>query len=257
MNLNGGINMKIKRLLAVVAIIGLLSCYGCGKAEVKPASGETSVSQETAGGASQASSAEASEEEGVNYSETEPEPDPEEMIDYGICCSEVVVTGIEDWNSVGSTIAGFTDGSLFSIEYEAADGTQISGSYTPGTPDQLTFEFNTATGAVVSATYYGYYNDPDDVAIAIEACDANSYLMGDDIIGLAAEGNYIVVAFDPKSARFNNTIRTYFLEGGQDPDGYINAVKKNFEGSSYSADTLKGDNYACDVIHGIKVTWYK
>ena len=68
--------MKIKRLLAVVAIIGLLSCYGCGKAEVKPASGETSVSQETAGGASQASTGEASEEEGVNYSETEPNPIP-------------------------------------------------------------------------------------------------------------------------------------------------------------------------------------
>ena len=252
--------MKIRKLLIFAALIGLLSCYGCGKTEVKPASGETSVSQEASSESSESSEAseeEAAGEEGINYSEVEPEPAPEELIDYGDYYSEVVVTGIEEWDAVGYSIAGFMDGSLFQLEYVDENGEEISGDYTPGTPDKIVFEFDNKTGEAVSAVYYGTYPDADSVALGIEALDANSYLMGDDVIGIVAEGNNIVIAFNPKSARFNNTIRTYFLEGKQDPAGYTEAVEKDYESSSRDKSTLKGDNFACDSINGLKVTWYK
>ena len=250
--------MRIKKLLTVAVIACMLTCYGCGKTEVGQTTVGTSASQETSSESMETSSEETSGE-GINDSEVEPETDSdtEKMTDYGDYYSEVVVTGIEEWDAVGYSIANFLDGSLFSIEYVDENGTQISGSYSPGTPDKIVFEFDNKTGEAVSAVYYGTYPDADAVALGIEACEANSYLMGDDIIGLAAEGNNIMISFDPKSARFNNTLRTYFLEGKQDTASYTEAVEKDYESSTRDKSTLKGDNFACDSIHGLKVTWYK
>lgn len=252
--------MRVKRLLLAAAIIAVVTCYGCGKPDVKPLSTEASASQESSEVSDAASAEEQSGEEKKEETEnpeTSAETDLEELIDYGEYYSEVVVTGIEEWDAVGYSIAGFLDGSLFSIEYVDENGTQISGSYSPGTPDKIVFEFDNKTGEAVSAVYYGTYPDEDSVALGIEAFDANSYLMGDDIVGLAAEDNNIVIAFDPKSARFDPTIRTYFLEGKQDVAGYTEAVEKDYESSSRDKSKLKGDNFACDSIHGFKVTWYK
>ena len=149
------------------------------------------------------------------------------------------------------------DGSLFQLQYVDENGTEINGDYTPGAPDRIVFEFDPETGEVVSATYFGTYPDEEAAGMAVEAASANSDLMGGDIVGLSAAGTEIMVAFDPHSARFNNTIRTYFLEGHQDPEGYTKAVEKDHESSTLDKSKLKGDNFACDAIQGLKVTWYK
>ena len=254
--------MRIRKLMTVAALIGLLGCYGCGNSstEVKPSSTETSVSQ-VASTETQETSTEivtASEEENSGYSEQESEPEANagESSGAGEVYSKVVMTGIEEWESVGYSIAGFMDGSLFSVEYVDEGGTQISGDFSPGTPDKIVFEFGPA-GELTSAVYYGTYPDEESAARGAEACDANSYLLGDDYIGAYASGTEIMVYLDPHSARFDNVVRTYFLEGYHDPAGYTAAVEKNYESSSRDKSSLKGDNFACDSIHGFKVTWYK
>lgn len=250
--------MRIKRLLMAAALIGIMFCYGCGDKDAKPATTETSASQETVSESTEASTSEATSVEETSNSETSiSEIDPynaEEAYDY---YGEVTVTGIEDWNCVGYSIAGFMDGSLFQLQYVDENGTEINGDYTPGAPDRIVFEFDPETGEVVSATYFGTYPDEEAAGMAVEAASANSDLMGGDIVGLSAAGTEIMVAFDPHSARFNNTIRTYFLEGHQDPEGYTKAVEKDYESSTLDKSKLKGDNFACDAIQGLKVTWYK
>ena len=261
--------MKIKKILMLVAIVSLLCCYGCGKDTASSAGEETSVSKENTDNKKETAETSSPEAEtpstegetaGDNTSESDPTVSYDPVSDgfdaetehYG----QVVVTGIEEWESVGYSIAGFSDGSLFQLQYVDEQGNEINGDYTPGTPDKLVFEFGPA-GEIMSATYYGTYNDEDSVSLAIEACSANSYLMGDDILGIASSDTTIIIALDPHSARFNNTIRTYFLEGTQDPAGYTKAVEKNYESTSRDKASLKGDNFACDVIRGLKVTWYK
>ncbi|MCR4678941.1 MAG: hypothetical protein K5679_09310 [Lachnospiraceae bacterium] len=246
--------MRIKKLLMTAAIIGVMCCYGCGDKDAKPAATETSVSQETVSESAEASTSETSEEGSVD---PETEADPEELIDYGEYYSQVVVTGIDEYSAVGYSIAGFMDGSLFQLQYIDENDTEINGDFSPAAPDKIVFEFDNTTGEAVSAVYYGTYPDEEAAGMGVEAFSANADLMGDDVVGLSVVGNEIMVAFDPHSARFNNTIRTYFLEGHQDPEGYTKAVEKDYESTTRDKSTLKGDDFACDAIHGLKVTWYK
>ena len=236
------------------AIIGVMCCCGCGDKEAKPATTETSVSQETVSESTEASTSETSGEGSVD---PETEADPEELIDYGEYYSQVVVTGIDDYSAVGYSIAGFMDGSLFQLQYIDENDTEINGDFSPAAPDKIVFEFDNTTGEAVSAVYYGTYPDEETAGMGVEAFSANADLMGDDVVGLSVVGNEIMVAFDPHSARFDNTIRTYFLEGHQDPEGYTKAVEKDYESTTRDKSTLKGDDFACDAIHGLKVTWYK
>ena len=169
--------------------------------------------------------------------------------------SKIVVTGIEDWQSVASSIYGLED--AFNMNYMDPNGDMISGLYAPGTPDRLEFVFDTQTGKAVSATYYGQYNSPEDAEQGKEALEENLSGFEGDIKSVSLNEDVIEVSFDPASMRFNATIRTYFLEGRHDTEGYTDSCESTYNNAGSIYTTFKGDNYACDVIQGIKVTWYE
>ena len=83
------------------------------------------------------------------------------------------------------------------------------------------------------------------------------YLFGDDITSVKASGTKIEVSFDPSSAHIDQALRTYFLEGRHDPEGYTEYCKGIYENANSTYSDFKGDNYAYDVMHGIKVSWYE
>ncbi len=171
--------------------------------------------------------------------------------------SKIVVTGIEEWNHVGYTIALFMDGSAFAWDYMNEYGEMTYGLYDPGTPDSLELSFDTETGEAISVIYYGTYNDPEGAEMGVEALNEHLYLFGDDITSVKASGTKIEVSFDPSSAHIDQALRTYFLEGRHDPEGYTEYCKGIYENANSTYSDFKGDNYAYDVMHGIKVTWYE
>ncbi len=172
--------------------------------------------------------------------------------------SKIVVTGIrEEYDSVGYTIAGFMDGSAFQITGMDANGEMTYGDYSPGKPDKLEMNFDPETGKALSVVYYGNYPDPESASQGVEALNENTYLFGDDIRSVTASGYSIEVSFDPSSAHIDSALRTYFLEGRHDPEGYTEHCKGIYENANSTYSDFKGDNYACDVIHGIKVSWYE
>ena len=172
--------------------------------------------------------------------------------------SKIVVTGIrEEYDSVGYSIAGFMDGSAFQINGMDANGEMIYGDYSPGKPDKLEMNFDPETGKALSVVYYGNYPDPESASQGVEVLNENTYLFGDDIRSVTASGYSIEVSFDPSSAHIDQALRTYFLEGRHDPEGYTEYCKGIYENANSTYSDFKGDNYAYDVMHGIKVTWYE
>jgi len=172
--------------------------------------------------------------------------------------SKIVVTGIrEEYDSVGYSIAGFMDGSAFQITGMDANGEMTYGDYSPGKPDSLELRFDTETGEAISVIYYGTYNDPEGAEMGVETLNEHLYLFGDDITSVKASGTKIEVSFDPSSAHIEQALRTYFLDGRHDPEGYTEYCKGIYENGDSRYSDYKGDNYACDVMRGIKVTWYE
>ena len=112
-------------------------------------------------------------------------------------------------------------------------------------------------GEAISVIYYGTYNDPEGAEMGVEALNENTYLFGDDIRSVTASGYSIEVSFDPSSAHIDQALRTYFLEGRHDPEGYTEYCKGIYENANSTYSDFKGDNYAYDVMHGIKVSWYE
>ena len=169
--------------------------------------------------------------------------------------SKIVVTGIEDWQIVGDSVYGLMG--AFHLDYIDANGEMTYGYYAPGTPDRLEFSFDTETGEALSAIYYGSYNTPEDAEMGKEALEANIDSFDGDIRSCSVSGTNMEISFDPSSARFDSHVRTWFLEGRHDPERFTEDCERTFNNANSIYTEFKGDNWACDVINGIKVTWYE
>ena len=260
--------MKSKMVLAIVMVSGVMMFSACGESKEEAPLNDDLQMTDNSDSSSDASSDEeerhqfagpwvtyVNPEEGEGNNEEENERDNTDV--KGKVYSKIIVTGIEEWQSVGYSIAGFMDGSAFAFNGIGPSGEMINADYSPGTPDRFELSFDTETGEAISAIYYGNYPDEESAMQGVEALNENSSLFGGDIISVSADGSTIEVSFNPSSAHINQGIRTYFLEGRHDPEGYTDYCEDIFKNANSIYSTFKGENYACEVIQGIKVTWYE
>lgn len=181
--------------------------------------------------------------------------DSDKLIIQGKVYSRIEVTGIEDWQSVSNCFYGLD--SVFYFDYVDDQGEMISACYTPGTPDKIVLTFNPETGEAISAVYFGTYNDEEDAKLGAEAVNSSLDNFEGDVLGASANGCEISISLNPGSVRFDQGLRTYFLESSHDTEGFTESCDSTFANANSVYTDYKGDNYACDVIQGYKVTWFE